>query len=160
MKISSNVHFSNSIETTNNDSRDIQATIHSRKRYEIAFVFLNQTASSFVLINRSIMQEGKRNMCSSARSARHRERNKETLLLEWQKSGARGRGSVISLLPDHHRSPRRSNWVRKEGTSSANTSLAMPSFLSTSFPPTLVLARSPNLWLKKVPDYRSRSLYL
>jgi len=139
--IFSNISSSNSIKTTNNESRDIHTTIYSRKRYEITFVFLNQP-TSFVLINRSIMQKGKRNMCGSARSARHRERSKETLLLEWQKSGARGRGSVISLLPDHHRSPRRSNWVRKEGTSSANTSLAMPSFPSTpSHPRSCPLAK-------------------
>jgi len=61
-------------------------------------------------INRGdIMREGKCNMCGNARSAEIR----KLLFLEWQKSGARGRGtrhgSVISPLPGHHRSPRRGN---------------------------------------------------
>jgi len=74
------------------------------------------------------------------------DRNKETLSRVRQKSGARGRGSVILLFPDHHRSPRSSNWVRKEGTSSANTSLATP---SSSLPPTLVPAARQIYGLKK-----------
>lgn len=71
MKISSNVNFSNSIETTNNDSRDIQATIHSRKRYEITFVFLNQTAEFFLRSDQSEHKCKKENAtCAVARDRR------------------------------------------------------------------------------------------
>lgn len=128
-----------------------------RKKYEIAFIFLNQTS---FLRSDQIEHNTKRKKatCAAVRNRYDVGRNKETLSLEWQKSGARGRGSVILLFPNHHRSPRRSNWVRKEGTSSANTSLATP---SSSLPPSRSRPwRSPNLWLKKVPDGRSRSLYL
>lgn len=132
------VNSSNSKQITNLEISTQQSLLEKKIQNNIYLFKSNYS----VLINRGIMQKGKRNMCGSARSARHRERNKETLLLEWQKSGARGRGSVISLLPDHHRSPRRSNWVRKEGTSSANTSLAMPSSPSTpSHPRSCPLAK-------------------
>lgn len=109
-------------------------------------------------------------MFKRGRKGGREERNNGDLFSEWRKSGARGRGeeprdfaATSSSATIDHRAVA-IELGRKEGTSSAaNTSLGNatpPLFLSSRARLAIVLAGLLNLWLKKVPDGRSRSFYL